>query len=241
MTQMPITVLTDTTFLTQPTTITVGNVKGGVGKTTLATNLAVYAAIKRFAKVALIDTDTQQSATTFTNMRAETIGDPGYTCLSILSADALKVHAKRVAADHLLTVIDAGGRDTSALRHSLLISDAVVIPLCPRAYDVWAMSQMIDLVGQAREFNGKLQAFAVLNQSDPRGAESPEVAKMLADLEGVEFLDAPVRERKAWYRAAAEGKAVFEMRPRDKGACEDLDSLAGALFDRVRASANVSA
>ncbi|WP_377807882.1 ParA family protein (plasmid) [Azospirillum sp. A29] len=100
MAQLPILKLHDPTFLPAPVTITVANIKGGVGKTTLATNLAVWAAIRRFAKTALIDTDAQQSAATFANMRAETLGDPLFTCVSILNAEALKVHAKRIAAYH---------------------------------------------------------------------------------------------------------------------------------------------
>lgn len=241
MAQLPILKLHDPTFLPAPVTITVGNIKGGVGKTTLATNLAVWAAIRRFAKTALIDTDAQQSAATFANMRAETLGDPLFTCVSILNAEALKVHARRIAADHALTIIDAGGRDTATLRYALLISDAVLIPLGPRAYDVWALQQMVDLIAQARAYNQRLQAFAVLSMADLRGAESRDVARMLADLNGVEFLDTPIRKRSAWFRAAADGKGVVEAKPRDNGAIEDLEALTGALFERVRASATIRA
>ena len=48
--------------------ITVGNTKGGVGKTTIAVNLAVEAA-KDGKNVLLIDTDPQGSSTAFRSER----------------------------------------------------------------------------------------------------------------------------------------------------------------------------
>jgi cellulose biosynthesis protein BcsQ len=58
--------------------LTVGNTKGGVGKTTIAVNAAmVRAAAGR--DVLLIDGDEQQTAITFTELRGVQLGQPGYT------------------------------------------------------------------------------------------------------------------------------------------------------------------
>ena len=62
-------------------TIAVGNVKGGVDKTTLAVNLTIYEAL-RGTDVLLIDGDEQGTARAFTQLRAETLGVPGYTAVS---------------------------------------------------------------------------------------------------------------------------------------------------------------
>ena len=48
--------------------LTVGNIKGGVGKTTLALNLAIARAGEGY-DVLLVDGDEQQTAITFTDLR----------------------------------------------------------------------------------------------------------------------------------------------------------------------------
>ncbi|MGA8598405.1 MAG: AAA family ATPase [Bryobacteraceae bacterium] len=55
--------------------VTVGNVKGGVGKTTLAVNLAISQALRN-KDVLLVDGDEQGTARAFTQLRAEELGEP---------------------------------------------------------------------------------------------------------------------------------------------------------------------
>lgn len=56
--------------------ITVGNIKGGVGKTTLAINIAIARAAEG-RDVLLVDGDEQRTAQTFTELRTEQLGQPG--------------------------------------------------------------------------------------------------------------------------------------------------------------------
>ena len=65
--------------------LAVGNLKGGVGKTTLALNLAIARA-NAGRDVLLIDGDEQHTAVTFTDLRTELLGAPGYTAVSLQGA-----------------------------------------------------------------------------------------------------------------------------------------------------------
>jgi chromosome partitioning protein len=58
--------------------ITIGGIKGGTGKTTIATTLAVMLS-KKGRDVLLVDADDQGTATDFTNYREQTLGASGYT------------------------------------------------------------------------------------------------------------------------------------------------------------------
>ena len=63
--------------------ITVGNIKGGVGKTTLAVNLAIHAGKNLGKSVVLIDADDQSTATLFTEIREQESKPANYTCVSV--------------------------------------------------------------------------------------------------------------------------------------------------------------
>ena len=65
--------------------ITVGNIKGGVGKTTLAVNLAIHAGKNLGKSVVLIDADDQSTATLFTEIR-EQESEPATTPASASAA-----------------------------------------------------------------------------------------------------------------------------------------------------------
>ncbi|MEX3606063.1 MAG: hypothetical protein VB142_06520 [Burkholderia sp.] len=57
-------------------------------------------------------------------------------------------------------IIDAGGRDSTALRAALVLSDVIVVPSQPRSYDVWALNYIAALVDEARSVRDGLRAVA---------------------------------------------------------------------------------
>jgi chromosome partitioning protein len=58
--------------------VTVGNTKGGVGKTTLAVNITIARSLVGSSDVLLIDGDEQKTALTFTELRSSQLGTTGY-------------------------------------------------------------------------------------------------------------------------------------------------------------------
>src|ERR1700730_3644026 len=110
--------------------LSVGNIKGGVGKTTLAINLTI-ARSNTGHDVLLVDGDEQHTAITFTELRAGQLGKAGYTAVS-LQGSALRTQVRQLAPKYDDIIIDVGGRDTGSLRAALTISDTVLIPVQPR-------------------------------------------------------------------------------------------------------------
>jgi len=137
--------------------LTVGNIKGGVGKTTLAVNIAIVRA-SAGCDVLLVDGDEQRTAQTFTELRATLRGEPGYTAVS-LHGSALRTQVRQMATKYDEIVIDVGGRDTGSLRAALTVSHVVVIPVQPRSFDIWAVDNVAELIRDAcRSFPSKIDA-----------------------------------------------------------------------------------
>lgn len=203
--------------------LAVGNVKGGVGKTTLAVNLTI-ALTQAGRDVLLVDGDEQATAVAFTELRSEhKNGLPGYTVVSLHGA-ALRTQVRQLASKYSDIVIDVGGRDTGSLRAALTVANTVLIPVQPRSFDLWGVDQTAELIKEAREINEDLRAISVINAADPQGKDNEAAAEALREIEGVELAPGFIVRRKAFPNAAAAGLSVLEYD--DPKATEEFRQLA---------------
>ena len=209
--------------------ITFGNVKGGVGKTTLALNTAIARTLQG-QDVLLIDGDEQGTAASFTELRSQLIGTSDYTAVSLTGA-AVRTQTQKLASKYDDIVIDVGGRDTGSFRAALTVAEMLVIPFQPRTFDVWALDQVAELVTEARAINDHLRVYSVLNAADPTGRDNEDAARALAGVADIEYLPCPIVRRKAFPNAAAHGQSVLEYKPKDAKAIAELTTLINSLFN----------
>ncbi len=210
--------------------VVIGGIKGGSGKTTVATNLAVMLA-NQTRDVLLIDADDQETASDFTILRNERQPQgAGYTSIK-LTGSAVRTQTMRLAEKYQDVVIDTGGRDTTSQRAALSVADVLLVPFVPRSFDVWTIEKVSDLVTEMRTANHNLKAYVSINRADPAGRDNQEPAEALKETEALQFIDTPIITRKAFGNASAQGLAVTELKPQDPKATQEIQILFRYLFD----------
>jgi chromosome partitioning protein len=209
--------------------LVVGGIKGGSGKTTIATNLAVMRSAGR--DLLLIDADEQETATDFTILRNErTEGNAGYTSIQ-LAGPAVRTQTQRLAGKYQDIVIDTGGRDTTSQRAALAVADLLLVPFVPRSFDIWTLEKVGALVEEMQPANPRLKAYAFLNRADARGQDNDEAMSFLRESAALTFIETPIGSRKAFANAAAQGLGVTELRPADPKASDEIQILYRYIFD----------
>lgn len=207
--------------------ITVGGIKGGGGKSTAATNLAVMRQLAGH-DVLLIDADEQRSASEFAAQR-EALGRGTMPCVQLVGA-TVRAQVKQLSARYHDIVIDTGGRDTASQRAALTVSDLMLIPFQPGNFDLWTLEQVERLVEEVRSVNEGLEALCFISRGYVAGADNEQAASMLRASTVLRFIHAPVLGRKAFNTASGDGLAVVEARPRDPKAVAEMERLYQAVF-----------
>jgi len=211
---------------------TVGGIKGGSGKTTIATNLTVFL-LQQGRDVILVDADDQESATDFTSFRHQSLDrEIGYTAVKLTGRE-LHASVTRLATKYDDIVIDTGGRDTVSQRSALTISHAYLVPFAPRSLDIWTLRKVENLIAEVTPFNPGLKCLTFINKADARGTYKEEAGDLLRESTYLQFLDTAVGNRISFANAAATGLGVLEMKPADEKAVAEINELCRCVQEAV--------
>lgn len=210
--------------------IVTGGIKGGSGKTTISTHLAVMRA-QQGADVLLIDADDQETSFDFSSLRSSSEEElPEYTCIK-LSGRAVRSEIIKMKSKYDDIIIDAGGRDTINQRAALSTADKLLVPFVPRSFDLWTLENVASIVSEIKQINPSLQSYTFLNRADARGYDNEEAQDMMKENENLMNLPVAICNRKAFGNAAAEGKAVNELKAIDRKAVSEITTLYKNVFE----------
>jgi chromosome partitioning protein len=188
----------------------IGGLKGGPGKTTLATNIAAYRAVNNH-DVLLIDANVEQRTCARWSERREEAGLPSIMCVEKSGNLFKSLNKLRDRYEHI--IVDSGGQDSKEFRTSLLAADILITPLRPSQFDNETISYVVDLVDQAREMNPDIKAYLVFCQAhpNPRVGHLSESRELVSEIEGFTLLDAHTTFASRYIDAQPAGAGVIEM------------------------------
>ena len=206
--------------------VSVLNQKGGSGKTTIATHLSRAFQCAGY-DVLLIDSDPQGSARDWAAVRDD---QP----VPVVGIDRPTIERDIKAVSHKdLVVIDGAPQAADLAISAIKASDLVLIPVQPSPYDIWAASDLVELVKQRIEMtDGRLKAAFVVSRAIKNTKIGAEIREALEGY-GLPVLDARVTQSVAYPSSAAIGSTVLDVEP-NGNAAKEIMALASELKCKLK-------
>lgn len=212
--------------------------KGGVGKSTIAQNLAVLFA-KAGHKVVVIDSDESAATSRWAAARAEKEIDPFIQVVPKLDPRDIIPSIKRLYEDNDIILIDGPPSLFPIVSKILLVSHLILVPVTPKGgSDIWVTETFIERYEEVKQTSDQVgEAFFVLNMYKDNVNLHKAFAEALDENEdnfGVKLLSSILHERVAFGEANSQGLGVVEYTdPKAKAEIESLYSEIINIYETV--------
>lgn len=201
-------------------TIGVVQVKGGVGRSTIATNLAGSLP----GAVALVDCDMPQGTSASWAAIREQQGKTGTLTIKTAGNHVELVKLVEIlSSSHEYVVLDCPPRIAEMTKAALILSDLCLVPLGASAAEVWATSDLLTTIKAASQVKPTVDARIVWNRYRASTSSAQELSAAVSDGLGLAEMKNKLGLRVAYSDAFARGMTVLEWN--DKAARDEMTKL----------------
>jgi chromosome partitioning protein len=204
--------------------ITVAHQKGGVGKSTIALNLAVELGKKY--PLSVIDLDYQKSVSIFNENRKEA----GLSPLNIVLVETQKELMNAIDDTDGILLIDSGGFDSDLNRIAILGADIIVTPLSNNLIEIYGLEAFKKILLDLKGARPDIKSHILLNNVNPQTTKSIEELKeyVKSNSQFFSMFETVLRRRVDFAKSFELGKSVVEIDSFSK-ASKELNALVSEI------------
>lgn len=208
--------------------ITISNGKGGVGKSTIAINLAGTIA-RKTETIFLIDADPQGTVCDWFKSRQEQssnllVRKNLQVTSTPWSIQELSTKLIDQAKNFTFTIIDCGPANDKITRTAFALSDFAIIPVTPSPYDIHSVRKTLDMIYEGKKSAGiKVQPYMLISRKiigTTLGREAREALRVF----GFPILKTEICQRVALCEAGIVGQTIHEYAP-NSPATKEFENL----------------
>lgn len=198
--------------------IAISHQKGGVGKSTIAWNLAL--ALQKKYDVELVDLDIQKTLTYTNQIRKNQTKYKPLKIRTFQSAEDLKRYINS-DSEEKLSIIDLGGFDSTMNRIAIITADLVITPVSDKSFELLGLKSFEGILSQLNDLiKGDLKVKVLLNNINPQKSKLDKLKTFIEKSTHFELLDTVLRTRVDYDKSAGAGKSVMEYKKYSKAASE---------------------
>jgi len=205
--------------------ITVAHQKGGVGKSTIAANLAVE--LSKKGKYTIVDLDRQKIMTYFCSIRNN---QSKHKLESVCFDDDKKLIAFLNECQNNI-LIDCGGYDARLTRIAMIGADFILTPVGSGITELIGLKEFSLIIDEMQKSYPDLKANVFLNKITPGAINIIKDVKDFFSAYNKQFnyMETIIRRRTDFELSLESGKSVIELNSKSKAA-EELKNLIKEIY-----------
>lgn len=207
--------------------VSILNQKGGSGKTTIAINLARAYQLMGHS-VLLVDSDKQGSSRDW-----QSADENNPLPLLILDNVSIDKDIKKVMGQFDYIIIDGSPQATEIAIATIRASDFILIPMQPSPFDIWASSNLIELVKQGMTTNPNITAGILLTRLVKNTKIGNEISQIIHDFE-LPVLTSTIGQRTCYSYSASLGKTIFDTERANSDSVLEMTALANEINELMK-------
>ena len=204
-------------------------IKGGAGRSTVSTNLA--GELSKLSNVVLIDCDMPQGTSASWFAVRQQKGRQGK-----LQADTALTHKDLIdkvkqyqEADYI--ILDGAPRAAEMTKAILILADLCLIPVGASAAEIWATSDILQLIGEASKVK-EVKARMLWTRYRAHTRLAQELSGLAVNELGLDTLTASTGMRVAYMEALGEGLTVTELS--DSSAKDEIKAITTEVLKLIK-------
>jgi len=193
--------------------VVVAHTKGGVGKSTIAWNIATALNISQ--NIEVIDLDFQRTLTYINEYRAEP--------LTVKSFNTKKEFEAYIRADNnkRISIVDVGGFDSEINRMAMIVADVIITPVSDANTELLGLKRFEKILKEISQAIGEdIKVNIILNDINPQKKNLNELKEYINKKELFTLFETVLRTRADYGKALDNGLGIIEYKNESKGADE---------------------